>query len=60
MFLELNPRQGRSSYYIHTAGENFMKAVYDDAVLKKPYEGRRYAEKPGVWINEPKILLEKS
>ena len=59
MFLELNPRQGRSSYYIHTAGENFMKAVYDDAVLKKPYEGRRYAEKPGVWINEPKILLEK-
>ena len=60
MFLELNPRQGRSSYYIHTAGENLMRAIYDDVVQKKPYEGRRYAEKPGVWINEPKAVLEKN
>ena len=37
-----------------------MRAIYDDVVQKKPYEGRRYAEKSGVWINEPKAVLEKN
>lgn len=59
MFLELNPRQGRSSYYIHTAGENLMAALYEDAVLGKSYGGRKYAEREGVWVNEPVSVIKR-
>ncbi len=58
-FLELNPRQGRSSYFIRVAGENLMGQMYEDIVLEKPYEGRRYAEGGGVWINEPIGVIKR-
>lgn len=59
VFLELNPRQGRSSYCMHTAGENLMKALCDDAVYGKEYTGITYAESEGVWRNIPRLLLYK-
>ena len=59
VFLELNPRQGRSSYYIRAAGENLMGAMYEDAVLGKAYSGRRYAEGDGIWINEPMSVIRR-
>lgn len=59
VFLELNPRQGRSSYCMHTAGENLMKALCDDAVYGKEYTGITYAESEGVWRNIPRFLLYK-
>ena len=58
LFLELNPRQGRSSYYIHTAGENLMKALVDDTVSDTPYLGVSYAEKEGIWSNISTHLLK--
>ncbi len=59
IFLELNPRQGRSSYYMQVAGVNLMGALYDDAVLEKPYDGRHYASKEGIWINEPAAVIKR-
>ena len=58
MFLELNPRQGRSSYYIHTAGERLMKALVEDVVFNVPFSGATYAERTGVWSNVSKGLLK--
>lgn len=59
VFFELNPRQGRSSYYMYLAGGNLMKAVYDDVVRNVPYSGRSYAEGECVWINEPSAVLKR-
>ena len=58
LFFELNPRQGRSSYYIHTAGEGLIKTLCDDVIFEKGYSGVRYAEGEGVWRNIPDFLLK--
>ncbi len=58
-FLELNPRPGRSSYYLCTAGENPMKELTDDSVYSVKFKERRYAEKDGVWSTLPKAFLSK-
>lgn len=58
VFFELNPRQGRSSYYLHTAGKNLMKTLCDDVVLNTKYSGVEYAEEEGVWRNVPRLLLK--
>lgn len=59
VFLELNPRQGRSSYYMNTAGENLMLPLYEECVLGKGFTNRRYAEGDGVWINEPTNRIKR-
>ena len=53
VLFELNPRQGRSSYFINAAGQSLMSAMYSDAVLDMPYSGRKYAENEAVWLAEP-------
>lgn len=58
-FLELNPRQGRSSYWMKCAGGDLMLAMYEDVVLKKPYTGRMYAEEPCLWVNEPMCVIKR-
>ncbi len=59
VFLEINPRQGRSSYYMRVAGANLMRAIYEDAVLERAYDGRHYAENEGIWINEPVRVIRR-
>ncbi len=59
-FLELNPRQGRSSYCIHTAGESLMQEMAEDIIFKKPFYGRKYAERDGIWSNLPMCFVKKS
>ncbi len=59
-FLELNPRQGRSSYCIHTAGKELMSEIVDDIIFKKTFEGRKYAEKNGLWSTLPLCFVKKS
>ena len=59
VFFELNPRQGRSSYCMHTAGENLMKIMCDDVVYGKRYNGVIYAERAGIWSNVPKYVLKR-
>lgn len=59
MFFELNPRQGRSSYYIRAAGVNLMSAIYVDAVLGKGFTERKYAEGDGIYVNEPLAVIRR-
>ncbi len=59
IYFELNPRQGRSSYYMNVAGASLMQALYEDAVLGKEYDGRRYASGRGIWINEPTAVIKR-
>ncbi len=59
-FLELNPRQGRSSYYIHTAGEDLMREMVDDIIFEKPFTERKYAEENGIWSALPLCFIQKS
>lgn len=59
LFFELNPRQGRSSYYIRTAGESLIKTLCDDVIFDVKYSGVKYAESEGVWRNIPSLLLKR-
>jgi D-aspartate ligase len=58
-FLEINPRQGRSSYYMRVAGINLMQVMYEDVVLGKKYSDRQYADGNFVWINEPVSVIKR-
>ncbi len=58
-FLELNPRQGRSSYFMRVAGINLMRALYEDTVLGARYSGVHYSNGEGVWVNEPIGVIKR-
>ncbi|MBR3560451.1 MAG: hypothetical protein IKN81_02815 [Oscillospiraceae bacterium] len=55
---EINPRQGRSSYFVRSAGINLMKLFADDVVY-----GRRepciYNETVALWSNVPRGILTR-
>ncbi len=59
-FLELNPRQGRSSYFMHTAGADLMLEMAEDIIFKKPFRCRKYAEGVGLWSTLPLCFIQKS
>lgn len=58
LLFEINPRLGRSSYFVRTAGVNMMKLLADDVVY-----GRRgdciYNENVTLWSNVPRGILSK-
>lgn len=59
VFFELNPRPGRSSYYMQTAGKNLMEALVRDSVRNEPFTEREYADKEGVFTAVPISFVEK-
>lgn len=59
LFFELNPRQGRSSYFIHTAGKNLMRVMVEDVIDNVSFKEREYAERPGVWSNVPSSVVRR-
>lgn len=58
LLFEINPRLGRSSYFVRAAGINMMKLLTDDAVY-----GRRepcvYNETAALWSNVPRGILKR-
>ena len=59
LFFELNPRQGRSSYYMQAAEAGLMTALCEDVIFNKEYSGIKYAKEGVVWRNISKMLLKK-
>ena len=59
LFLELNPRQGRSSYYMHTGGKDLMSAFVEDALEKVPFGGTHFSEDEGIWSNVSRRVLKR-
>ena len=58
MLFEINPRLGRSSFFVHSAGFNMMRALVDDVVYGKS-DGCVYVKETALWSNVPKIVLKK-
>lgn len=58
-FFEINPRHGRSSYYIRAAGYNLMTEPVIDAVEGVVSDSIRYPEGEGIWASVPKGTLLK-
>ncbi|MBO4914846.1 MAG: hypothetical protein J5449_06525, partial [Oscillospiraceae bacterium] len=58
LLFEINPRLGRSSYFVRTAGINMMRLLADDVIY-----GRRgkcvYNEKVTLWSNVPRGILRR-
>ena len=58
LLFEINPRLGRSSYFVRSAGINMMKLLADDVVY-----GKRgacvYNEATALWSNVPRGILNR-
>lgn len=59
VLFEINPRLGRSSFFVRAADVNMMKALVDTCVEKIPYQGVFYGKKTAMWSNVPKGILKK-
>ena len=57
-FFEINPRTGRSSYFVRAAGHNLMKAMIDDVVYGKKEECV-YNYNEALWSNVPIGIIKK-
>ncbi len=58
MMFEINPRLGRSSFFVHAAGFNMMKAMVDNVVYGRE-DSCVYVDNTALWSNVPKIVLRK-
>ena len=58
VMFEINPRLGRSSYFVRGAGINMMKALVDDAVYGREEECL-YADNTSIWLNVPKKVVSE-
>lgn len=56
--MEINPRLGRSSFFLRAAGMNMMKIMTDDVVFgeERPVE---LLDNTAFWANVPKIVIRK-
>ena len=57
-FFEINPRQGRSSYFVTASGDNLASLVTQDLIMKEPGEFR-IGRGRCVWTIVPKGILYK-
>ena len=54
--MEINPRPGRSSFFVRCAGHNMMQTLVDDAVFEKDYSCT-LNENISLWANVPKSVI---
>lgn len=57
-FFELNPRQGRSSFFVTLAGRNLAECFVADRVLDEP-RPLQLGGKDVVWLGVPKLVFKK-
>ena len=55
-FFEINPRQGRSSFFVTAAGYNLAEFLVDNAVYNKNKD-IVYADSDMLWLSVPKKIL---
>ncbi|GKQ42542.1 D-aspartate ligase [Companilactobacillus sp. RD055328] len=48
--IELNPRQGRSSFYTTASGYNLVKYAVEDLIFNEPYIKTVYADTDFLWV----------
>lgn len=58
MMFEINPRLGRSSFFVRAAGLNMIAALIDNVVYDKDKDCI-YSDKTALWTNVPKVVLQK-
>ena len=58
LLFEINPRQGRSSYFVRSAGINLMQVFADDVVYGKRSDCI-YNETVALWSNVPRGILDR-
>lgn len=58
MLFEINPRLGRSSFFVRAAGLNMLKALIDNTVYGRN-EPCVYGDQTALWTNVPKYVLRK-
>jgi len=58
MMFEINPRLGRSSFFVRAAGLNMLAALIENTVYDKKSECV-YSDKTALWTNVPKVVLRK-
>ena len=56
---ELNPRQGRSNYYVTNSGKNLSKILVDDYINKKESGGLEIVNTSKLWMVVPKGVAFK-
>ncbi|MDR0459073.1 MAG: hypothetical protein LBG68_01225 [Coriobacteriales bacterium] len=58
VLFEINPRQGRSSFYVTAAGYNMAEFIAQDVIFGEDNEPV-YADKQHLWLSIPKSILYK-
>lgn len=58
MLFEINPRLGRSSFFVRAAGLNMIAALIDNVVYGKN-ENTVYSDQTALWTNVPRSVLRK-
>ncbi len=56
--MEINPRPGRSSFFVRAAGHNLMRTLVEDAILHAEYSCVQN-ENEALWANVPKCVVFK-
>lgn len=55
---EINIRQGRSSFYMNSTSNNFLKYIVDDLIFKR-YEECYFEHERGLWLYVDPLVLKK-
>jgi len=58
MLFEINPRLGRSSFFVRAAGHNMLKALIDNVVNGEDAPCV-YSDQTALWTNVPRAVLRK-
>lgn len=59
LMFEINPRLGRSSYFVRASGINMMSEMIEDVVYKNKRKDTVYSQRIGMWSNIPLPVLKK-